>query len=64
MATRKPKDRHLDVPSEANRDKHINFIALENDEPDPADMEEEKPLEEKIEDKKRNRNKRNKTERE
>ena len=24
------KDRHLDVPSEANRDKHINFEALEN----------------------------------
>ena len=27
---KKPKDRHLDVPSEANRDKHINFLALEN----------------------------------
>jgi len=35
---RKPKDRHLDTPSEANRDKHINFMALENDEADPSDL--------------------------
>ena len=35
---RKPKDRHLDTPSEANRDMHINFIALENDEADPSDL--------------------------
>jgi len=35
---KKPKDRHLDAPSEANRDKHINFMALENDETDPADQ--------------------------
>jgi len=34
---KKPADRHLDVPAEANRDKHINFSALENNEPDPAD---------------------------
>lgn len=34
---KKPKDRHLDVPSEANRDKHINFVALERGETDPAD---------------------------
>lgn len=34
----KSKDRHLDTPSEANRDKHINFIALENDEADPSDL--------------------------
>ncbi len=34
---KKPKDRHLDVPSEANRDKHINFTAMERDETDPAD---------------------------
>jgi len=34
---KKPKDRHLDVPSEANRDKHINFTALERDETDLAD---------------------------
>ena len=32
-----PKDRHLDTPSEANRDKHINFAALENNDEDPAD---------------------------
>lgn len=25
------KDRHLDVPTEANRDKHINFPSLEED---------------------------------
>ena len=34
---RKPRDRHIDVPAEANRDKHINFLALENRETDPAD---------------------------
>ena len=34
---KKQKDRHLDVPAEANRDKHINFVALENDERDEAD---------------------------
>ena len=34
---KKPADRHVDVPAEANRDKHINFTALENSEPDPAD---------------------------
>ena len=32
-----PKDRHLDIPAEANRDKHINFEALENNDTDPAD---------------------------
>ncbi|HEU4607095.1 MAG TPA: hypothetical protein VFS31_03230 [Chitinophagaceae bacterium] len=30
-------DRHLDIPSEANRDKHINFAALENNDTDPSD---------------------------
>ena len=35
---RNPKDRHLDTPSEANRDKHINFIAIENEEVDPSDQ--------------------------
>lgn len=25
------KDRHLDIPSEANRDKHINFRDLESE---------------------------------
>jgi hypothetical protein len=34
---KKPADRHIDVPAEANRDKHINFIALENKQTDPAD---------------------------
>ena len=29
-------DRHLDIPSEANRDKHINFVAQERGETDPA----------------------------
>ncbi|MCU7552000.1 hypothetical protein OCK74_22965 [Chitinophagaceae bacterium LB-8] len=24
------KDRHLDTPQEANRDKHINFLDIEN----------------------------------
>jgi len=33
----KPADRHIDVPAEANRDKHINFLALENSDTDPAD---------------------------
>ncbi len=32
----KPKDRHLDVPGEANRDKHINFVADERSETDPS----------------------------
>lgn len=35
---KKSDDRHLDVPAEANRDKHINFVALENNEKDPADI--------------------------
>jgi len=35
---RNPNDRHLDTPSEANRDRHINFIAIENDEVDPSDQ--------------------------
>ena len=34
--SKKQKDRHLDVPAEANRDKHINFIAEEKGEIDPA----------------------------
>jgi len=33
---RKQQDRHLDVPAEANRDKHVNFIAQESNETDPA----------------------------
>jgi hypothetical protein len=31
------QDRHLETPGEANRDKHINFQALESGDPDPAD---------------------------
>jgi hypothetical protein len=38
------KDRDLDTPSEANRDKHINFVALENNDQDPADFEVNGPL--------------------
>ena len=34
---KKPADRHIDVPAEVNRDKHINFVALENNDTDPAD---------------------------
>jgi hypothetical protein len=29
-------DRHLSVPSEANRDKHVNFVAQERGETDPS----------------------------
>ena len=29
-------DRHLDVPAEANRDKHVNFGAQESGDKDPA----------------------------
>ena len=32
----KKADRHLDVPAEANRDKHVNFVALERGEDDPS----------------------------
>ena len=45
-----PKDRHLDVPAEANRDKHINFVAEELGEKDPADEEKSKNLEKRIPD--------------
>jgi len=34
---KKQKDRHLDVPAEANRDKHINFVAEERNERDPSE---------------------------
>ena len=29
-------DRHRDIPAEANRDKHINFDAVESDDTDPS----------------------------
>ena len=35
--SKKQKDRHLDVPAEANRDKHINFVAGEKNDMDPAE---------------------------
>jgi len=38
MMKKKNKDRHLDTPAEANRDKHINFLALEAGDTDPADL--------------------------
>ena len=44
---KKPKDRHLDIPEEANRDKHINFVALERGEKDPADVEPDTSWQEK-----------------
>jgi hypothetical protein len=64
MQKKKPKDRHLDTPSEANRDKHINFVAQENNEKDPADVpatgklanEEDEELKEKIKQKIRDEN--------
>jgi len=31
-----PKSRHLDIPAEANRDKHTNFLAQDNGEIDPG----------------------------
>jgi hypothetical protein len=36
MEKNKIKDRHLDVPAEANRDKHANFVAAENNDVDPS----------------------------
>jgi hypothetical protein len=42
--SRKQKDRHLDVPAEANRDKHINFVAEERSEIDPAEEPSTGPL--------------------
>jgi hypothetical protein len=43
---KKQKDRHLDEPAEANRDKHINFIAEERSEIDPAAENVKGPLNE------------------
>jgi len=45
-----PKDRHLDVPAEANRDKQINFVAEEKGEIDPADEPKSNNLEERMRD--------------
>ncbi len=49
-------DRHLDIPSEANRDKHINFVAQERGETDPAAEPREEKLIKRAE-KKKKRNK-------
>jgi len=35
--SKKQKDRHLDVPGEANRDKDINFVSNERSEIDPSE---------------------------
>jgi len=35
------KDPHLDIPAEANRDKHINFSEAEDDAPDTNRKEDE-----------------------
>jgi len=49
-------DRHLDVPSEANRDKHVNFVAQERGETDPASEPDSGKLI-KSNERKKNRNK-------
>jgi len=49
-------DRHLDVPSEANRDKHVNFVAQERGETDPASEPDSGKLI-KSSERKKNRNK-------
>src|SRR5215213_1888940 len=40
--SREEIDRHLQAPGEANRDKHINFTALEKGDEDPADIDDSK----------------------
>lgn len=40
--SREETDRHLQSPGEANRDKHINFTALERGDEDPADIDDSK----------------------
>jgi len=49
-------DRHLDVPAEANRDKHVNFVAQERGETDPASEPDNGKLI-KSSEKRKNRNK-------
>ena len=41
---KKQKDRHLDVPAEVNRDKHINFVAEERSETNTAEEPSTGPL--------------------
>jgi hypothetical protein len=56
---KKLKDRHLDIPSEANRDKHINFVALERNDDDPSDVPATGKLAEEQDIKKANEQKKN-----
>jgi hypothetical protein len=53
----KQQDRHLQTPGEANRDKHINFLAEERNEKDPAD----EGISKKVENKNVKKNYRRKT---
>lgn len=41
------KDRHLDIPSEANRDKHINFLDAEDTSGDDDSGRKDKETEER-----------------
>ncbi len=45
------QDRHLQTPGEANRDKHINFLAEERGEKDPADEGRKENVDDKGKDK-------------
>ena len=38
------KDRHLDIPSEANRDKHINFLEAEEESGRTMDNDTDSPF--------------------
>lgn len=44
---KKIKDRHLDIPAEANRDKHVNYVAREEQDTDPANDTREGKLNER-----------------
>ena len=56
----KKTDRHLQAPQEANRDKHINFKAIEDGDADPAaentgNEETQSSFKEKVVEKKKNK---------
>jgi len=55
------QDRHLQAPGEANRDKHINFLAEERGEKDPADEGRNENVDDKRKDKNVKKNYRRKT---
>jgi hypothetical protein len=55
------QDRHLQAPGEANRDKHINFLAEERGEKDPADEGRNTPADNRTRDKIVKKNYRRKT---